>query len=102
MTYLILTTIFFGIAIVFIKLSTNKIYPLPGNVFFLISAFVIQLGALIYVKLKGVPLSFTPEGIGLTLVGGIFIGFYTIFLFITLSQFEIARVRLLFISALSL
>lgn len=34
MTYLILTTIFFGVALIFIKLSTNKIYPLFGNVFF--------------------------------------------------------------------
>lgn len=103
MIFLILSTIFFGIALIFVKLSTVKIYPLLGNLIFLSSAFIVQLGAIIYVKLKGIDLTYTSEGIILSLIGGIFIGLYTIFLFLTFSQFDITKASpIIYIGAISI
>ena len=93
MLYPILATIFFASALIFIKLTAAKISPILANVIFLASAVIVQLSALLYAKLKGINLFATPQGIKISLVGGIFIGFYTIFLFLTFSKFGFICVR---------
>lgn len=103
MLYPILTTIFFAAALIFIKLTATKISPLLATVFFSSTAIIIQLGAFSYFKLKGVNLFATSSGIKISLIGGIFIGLYTIFLFLTFSKFGITKATpFIYIGALSL
>jgi len=103
MLYPILATIFFASALIFIKLTAAKISPILANVIFLASAVIVQLSALLYAKLKGINLFATPQGIKISLVGGIFIGFYTIFLLLTFSKFEaIKATPFIYIGAISL
>jgi len=103
MLYPILATIFFAGALIFIKLTAAKISPIMANVIFLASAVIVQLSALLYSKLKGINLFATPQGIKISLAGGIFIGFYTIFLFLTFSKFgAIKTTPFIYIGAISL
>lgn len=103
MLYPVLATIFFAGALIFIKLTATKISPLLANIFFVITATIVQLSALLYAKLKGVNLFATSQGIKISLIGGIFIGFYTIFLFLTFSKFGIIKATpFIYIGAISL
>lgn len=103
MLYPVLATIFFAGALIFIKLTTTKISPFLANVFFVATAIIVQLSALLYAKLKGVNLFATSQGIKISLIGGIFIGLYTIFLFLTFSKFGVTKATpFIYIGALSL
>lgn len=103
MLYPILTTIFFASALIFIKLTTTKISPLLATIFYSFAAIVVQFGVLLFFKLKGVNLFTTSSGIKISLIGGIFIGFYTVFLFLTFSKFGVTKATpFIYIGALSL
>lgn len=103
MLYLALATTFFGLALIFIKLTIPKIYPLLGNLLFLAFAAIIQLGALLYARSKGAKIFFTKEGFGLSALGGIFLGLYTIFLFLTFSRMDISKASpVIYVGAVSL
>ena len=103
MLYLILASIFFGAALISIKLTAGKISPSLANVLFVASAIIIQLSALLYAKLKGVSLFASSQGIKISLIGGVFIGFYTIFLFLTFSKFGVVKATpFVYIGAISI
>lgn len=103
MLYPVLATIFFASTLIFIKLATTKISPLMANVFFVAMTIIVQLGVLLYTKLEGVNLFVTSQGIKISLIGGLFAGFYSIFLFLTFSKFGVTKATpFIYIGALSL
>lgn len=81
MINLILAPLFFSLTLVFIRLSTNKVSPLIGNMLFPLAAFIVQSIVFLYFKLHGDKFIITKQGLIYSGVGGIFLGLYTIFLF---------------------
>lgn len=91
MIYLILAPILFGITLIFIKLSTTKVSPIVGNMLFPAAAFAVQFFTFMFFKYRGDNFMITSKGLWLSLIGGIFLGLYTIFLFQAFSQVGIAK-----------
>ena len=91
MIYLALAPLFFGLTLIFIKLSTAKVSPIIGNMLFPAAAFVLQFITFLVLKMRGNDFVITSKGLWLSGIGGIFLGLYTIFLFQAFSKVGIAK-----------
>ena len=91
MIYLMLAPVFLGVALFFFKLTTNTTHPFIGNLLAFLPAFLIQFSVFTYAKIRGFDLFFSQKGIIFALSGGIFIGIYSVFVFLALSKFEVFR-----------
>ena len=91
MTYLLLATLFGGTTFILIKLLSAKLHPVLGNAITLLVALILQSAILIYLKIRGTNIFITSEGVRLGILGGVSVGLYTAFLFLTLSRFEIIK-----------
>jgi drug/metabolite transporter (DMT)-like permease len=91
MGYLAGTTIGFALTLIFIKLSSVKVSPIIGNLIFTATAAGVQLAVFLYYKLKGAPLSVTSDGLILSAIGGLFLGIYTVSLFLTFSEIPVSK-----------
>lgn len=103
MTYLVLATIFSGLTFFLIKIVTSRIYPILGNLFSLASALVVQILIFIYLRSKGTSMFVTQEGVTISLVTGIFVALYTVFLFIAFSKIDVSKATpILYLGSLSI
>ncbi len=101
MQYALLSTFFFGITLIFIKLSTPKISPLLGSMLFPAAAFVVQFLTVLILRARGEKFHITNQGMALAGIGGIFLGFYAIFLFYAFSKIGVSRATpLIYIGAI--
>ena len=91
MGYLTIATVSFGMTLIFIKLASLKTSPIVSNLMFTAIAIVVQLTVFFYYKLKGSPLLVTGHGLALSAIGGLFLGAYTVTLFLTFSQIPISK-----------
>jgi len=91
MGYLAGTTIGFALTLIFIKLASVKSSPIVSNLIFTAVAATVQFTVFLYYKFKGAPLSITTEGLTLSAIGGLFLGIYTITLFLTFSEIPISK-----------
>jgi uncharacterized membrane protein len=91
MTYLVLATFFSGLTFFFVKIITTKIYPILGNLLSLSSALVIQLLIFFYLRYRGTNMNVSQEGVAISLVAGIFVALYTVFLFLAFSKVDVSK-----------
>ena len=91
MIEIVLAALFFGLVLIAIKLSTPHIYPLLGAIIISITSFVIQAVAIVVAKSRGAVLTIATKGVLYSLLAGLFLGVYTIFLFFALSKFDISK-----------
>ena len=82
----ILTALFFGLYNFFIKVSAGQIQQILGAV--ILQAVALLLGgvALLFLKWKGVPVSFSPKGILYAVLAGVFVGLAEITSFYVFSK----------------
>ena len=82
----ILTALFFGLYNFFIKVSAGQIQQILGAV--ILQAVALLLGgvALLFLKWKGVPVSFSPKGIFYAVLAGVFVGLAEITSFYVFSK----------------
>jgi uncharacterized membrane protein len=92
MLYVILSTLFFGIAIFLIKVSATQISPLVANLFFALTQLVVQVIVLVVARSRGMLVHVTSSGVKTAVLGGVLIGFYTLFLFLSFSKLDITKV----------
>ena len=91
MGYLTAATLSFGVTLILIKLASLKASPIISNLVFTAVAAIVQLSVFFYFKLKGVTISATTSGLILSAIGGLFLGIYTIALFLTFSKMPITK-----------
>jgi len=91
MIYVICATCLFGLALVLVKLSAQRISPFLGNVLFTIATLATQLIMLFIAYSRGVVINRTPAGIKLSLAGGVVVGLYTIFLFYSFLNIGVVK-----------
>jgi len=72
--------------------STPKLHPLLGTILFPIFAAIVQLAVIFYAKHRGVRLFATPQGIRVAAVGGLFLGLYTVFVYMSLARLPVSKV----------
>jgi transporter family protein len=82
----LLTACFYALYNVFIKMASGYINEIMGAVILQVVAFALGGGWLIYQKLSGMPVSFTPRGVTLAVIAGIFVGLAEIFSFIVFAK----------------
>src|ERR1035438_6118350 len=91
MGYLAGTTIGFALTLIFIKLASVKGSPIVNNLIFTAVAATVQLAVFLYYRFKGTPLPITGEGLILSAIGGLFLGIYTVALFLTFSEIPVSK-----------
>jgi uncharacterized membrane protein len=103
MTYLALATIFSGLSFFVIKLVTQRIHPLLGNLIATSCAVGIQLIVFAYFKWRGTEMPFTSEGVYISLGAGVLAALYTMTLFYAFTQVDITKATpILYIGSLVL
>lgn len=103
MTYLALATLFSGLTFFFVKIITTKIYPILGNLLSLSTAILVQLSVFFYLRLKGTEMTASKEGLSISLFAGLFVGLYTVFLFLAFSKIDVSKATpILYIGSLAI
>ena len=91
MGYLTAATVSFGLTLILIKVASLKASPILSNLVFTGVAAIVQLGVFFYYKAKEAAIYATPGGLGLSAIGGLLLGIYTVTLFISFSQVPISK-----------
>jgi len=91
MVYLVFATLFSGLTFFFVKIIATRIYPLLGNLLSISVAIIVQLLIFSYLRWKGVEMNLTSSGAVLSLVAGLFVAFYTVFLYFAFSQLDVSK-----------
>lgn len=92
MIWAVLASLCFALTLTAIKQATYVIYPILANVLFSTFALLVQLTALfVFVRLKGADISLAPQALLMSAIGGAFLGLYSIFTFLAISDLDISR-----------
>lgn len=83
---LILTAILFGLYNFFIKVSAGHVHEILGAVILQIVAMLLGGVALLFLKVKGATLDFSPKGIGFAVLAGLAVGLAEITSFYAFSK----------------
>ena len=82
----ILTAVFYGLYNIFIKVSSGHIHEIVGAVILQLVAAVLGIGILAFLKIKGIPLEISKQGIGFAVLSGLFVGLAEITSFYVFSK----------------
>lgn len=92
MIYALLSALLFGTGIFVVKLTSTRISPLIASAIFSVVNLIIQLLVIWAFKIKGKILPVTSGGIVFSVLGGLFIGTYTILVFFAFSKMDVTKV----------
>lgn len=83
---LLLAALFLGLYNFFIKLSAGHIHEIAGAVILQVVAFLVGGAALVWLKLKAVPLEISSRGIAFAVLAGLSVGLAEITAFYAFSR----------------
>ena len=98
-----LASVFFGLALIFVKLSSQRAHPVLANLFLLLTALALQLIVIAFLKWKGTAFTVTSAGVYYAMLAGLCVGSYSICLFLTFAKVDIAKATpIIYIGAICL